>query len=175
MTSSPLRATLKLRSFPAHGITDVRRRTLTRLHRLADVGILSEVDVDVWGSHAVVDAMADRGDAASVEAVSDFERWAEGHGYTLAPAFARRECGSLLDDEAREVTVVPLLTLAVYEEDELKAVYPHVDDECVHTVDDGLEALETLAPPAGGRSGDPRIRRDASEESREPPLAVAGR
>lgn len=174
MTSSSLHATLKLRSFPSYGITDVRRRTLARLHRLADIGTLSEVDVDVWGSHAVADSMPAH-DETALKAVSDFERWAEDHGYTLAPAFARRECGSLVDDEVREVTVVPLLTLVVYEDEELRAVYPHVDDDRVHTVDDGLETLETLASPAGDRSADPPIGRDAVEEPREPPLAVAGR
>lgn len=175
MTTSQLRAILKLRSFPSHGITDVRRRTLTRLQRLADVGILSEVDVDAWGSHAVVDSMADPECAASIEAVSDFERWAESHGYTLAPAFAYRECGSLLDDEAREVTVVPLLTLAVYEGDRLEAVYPHADGDRVRTVSDGIETLEAMAPPSDRRSDDPAHERDPSENRGKRLLVASGR
>jgi hypothetical protein len=174
MTSSSLHATLKLRSFPSYGITDVRHRTLARLHRLADEGVLSTVDVDVWGSHAVADSMADR-DTTPVEGVSDFERWAADHGCTLAPAFARRECGSLLGDEPREVTVVPLLTLAVYEEDELRAVYPHAEDGTVHTVDDGLETLETMEPPTEDRTGSPANEPTAVGSTDDRPVAVAGR
>lgn len=94
MTSSQLHATLKLRAFPSHGITDVRHRVLARLHQLADAGTLASVDVDVWGSHAVTESSTNHNDAMAAEVVPDFERWAEGHGYTLAPAFTCRERGS---------------------------------------------------------------------------------
>jgi hypothetical protein len=146
MTPSRLHAELKLRSFPPHGITDVHNRAFVRLRRLVDLGTLSTIDVDLWGSHAVTDAMRDHDDAGTVEAVSDFEHWAEEHGYTLTPAFDRRECGGVFDGETREVEVVPLVTLAVYGEDGLSAVYPHADDERVYTVDDGLAALESMVP-----------------------------
>jgi hypothetical protein len=166
MTPSRLRAELKLRSFPPHGITDVHHRTLVRLHRLVDRGTLSTLDVDVWGSHAVTDAMRDHDDSGTLEAISEFERWAEERGCTLAPAFATRECGSILDGGTREVTVVPLVTLAVYGEDGLRAVYPHRDGERVHTVGDGLAALESMAPSdedstgnrVNGRGNDRRVR-----------------
>ncbi|WP_336362414.1 HTH domain-containing protein [Halalkalicoccus salilacus] len=175
MTPSQLRATLKLRAFPPHGIADVQRRTVARLHRLADVGTLATIDVDVWGSHAVADSMTDHECAASTEAVSDFERWAESRGYTLAPAFAYRECGSMIDDETREVTVVPLVTLAVYEGDRLEAVYPHADGDRVRTVGDGIEALEAMAPPSDDRSDDPARERDPSENRGERLLVTPGR
>ncbi|WP_336342797.1 HTH domain-containing protein [Halalkalicoccus ordinarius] len=175
MTTSQLRATLKLRSFPRHGITDVQRRTLARLHRIADVGTLTTIDVDVWGSHAVADSMTDHECAASTETVSDFERWAESHGYTLAPAFAYRESRSMIDDETREVTVVPLVTLAVYEGDRLEAVYPHADGDRVRTVDDGIETLEAMAPPSDRRSDDPARERDPSENRGERLLVASNR
>lgn len=167
MTSSPLRATLKLRSFPPHGVVDAQRRTLARLYRLVDVGTLSAIDVDVWGSHAVTDSMTHHDDAASLETVSEFERWAEERGYTLAPAFACRECGSMIDEARWEVTVVPLLTLVVYEENRLKAVYPHDDGERVRTVEDGLETLETMRRPTDGRSGGPPNERGGTESGRK--------
>lgn len=175
MNSSQLRATLKLRAFPPHGIADVQRRTLARLHRLVDVGTLATIDVDVWGSHAVMDSLTDHEHAPSLEAVSDFERWAEKHDYTLAPAFARRECGSMIDDETREVRVVPLVTLAVYEGDRLEAVYPHADDDRVRTVADGIETLEATAPPDDDRPGDPSHERDAAEKRGERLLIAPGR
>lgn len=174
MISSQLHATLRLRAFPSHGITDVRYRVLTRLHRLADAGTLASVDVDVWGSHAVTDSLTDHDDATAAEVVPDFERWAEEHGYTLAPAFACRERGSILGDDTREVWVVPLVTLAVYEGDRLEAVYPHADGGRVRTVDDGLATLETMRPSSDGRSGDPTSERDGVESGQERLLAAPG-
>lgn len=165
MNPTQLRATLKLRSFPPHGIADVQRRTLARLHRLTDVGTLTSVDVDVWGSHAVTDSMSDH-DAPSIEDVFDYERWAEERGYSLAPAFARRESGSMIDD-SREVTVVPLMTLAVYDGDRLRAVYPHADGERVRTIADGLETLEAMALAAGDRSANPAREGGTAEDGRE--------
>jgi hypothetical protein len=170
MNSSQLRATLKLRSFPPHGITDVQHRTLARLHRLANAGTLAVIDVDLWGSHAVADSMTDHENEGMLEAVSDFERWAEEHGYTLAPAFSCRECGSMLDDETREVTVVPLVTLAVYEEDRLRAVYPHAEDGRVRTVDDGIRTLEAMTPS----TDDPAGKRDELEHPGERLLVAPG-
>lgn len=167
MTSPQLHAALKLRAFPSHGITDVRHRALTRLHRLADAGTLASVNVDVWGGHAVTESLTDHDDAAAAAVVPDFERWAEEHGYTLAPAFACRERGSMLDDETREVWVVPLVTLAVYEGDRLEAVYPHADGDRVRTVDDGLATLETMRPSDDGRSGDSASERNGVESGRE--------
>lgn len=128
------------------------------------------IDVDLWGSHAVADSIADHENEGMLEAVSDFERWAEEHGHTLAPAFSCRECGSMLDDETREVTVVPLVTLAVYEEDRLRAVYPHADGERVRTVDDGIRTLETMTPS----TDDPAGERDESERSPERVLIAPG-
>lgn len=171
MNTSQLRATLKLRSFPPHGITDVQHRTLARLHRLADAGTLAVIDVDLWGSHAVADSMADHENEGTLETVSDFERWAEEQGYTLAPAFSCRECGSMLADKTREVTVVPLVTLAVYEEDRLRAVYPHVDGERVRTVDDGIRTLEAMTPS----TDDPAGERDEPDHSSERLLIAPGR
>lgn len=73
----------------------------------------------------------------------------------------------MLDDETREVWVVPLVTLAVYEGDRLEAVYPHADGDCVRTVDDGLATLETMRPSDDGRSGDSASERNGVESGRE--------
>lgn len=173
MTSPQLHATLKLRTFPPHGITDVRHRVFTRLHRLADAGTLASVDVDVWGGYAVTDSLRDQDDAAAL--VPEFERWAEERGYSLAPAFDRRERGSMLDDGTWEVWVVPLVTLVVREEDRLKAVYPHANGERIRTVDDGLEALEARNPPGDGRSDESTDEPDGAERRRERLLVAPGR
>lgn len=80
----------------------------------------------------------------------------------------------MLDDGTREVWVVPLLTLAVYEEDELEAVYPHADGDRVRTVDDGLATLETMHPSGDGRSGDSASERDGAESGQERLLVAPG-
>lgn len=102
-------------------------------------------------------------------------RWAESHGYTLAPAFAYRESRSMIDDETRKVTVVPLVTLAVYEGDRFEAVYPHADGDRVWTVGDDIETLEVMAPPSDDRSDDPAHERDPSENRGERLLVASGR
>ena len=171
MTTSQLCVTLKLRSFPSYGITDIQDGVLLRLNRLVDAGKLASIDIEVWGGHAVSDAMMTSADKATIETVSGFERWAARRGYTLAPAFTYRECGLMLDD-IRETPVVPLVTLAVYEGERLRAVYPYSDGEHVRTVNDGLEALEALSPPTDDRADALADGRDPSADQAETTLPL---
>ncbi len=49
--------------------------------------------------------------------------------------------------------MLPLLCLAVYEAETIRAVYPHVNGEDVHTIHDGVDALESMTPGDEGLSG----------------------
>nr|WP_066384709.1 HTH domain-containing protein [Halalkalicoccus paucihalophilus] len=80
--------------------------------------------------------------------MAEFEQWATQQGYTLRPAFDWRSTDSAGDGKSqRREIVTPLITLAVYTEgeDDLQAVYPHVDGEDVRTIHDGVEMLESMA------------------------------
>lgn len=78
------------------------------------------------------------------ELVSAFEEWAARHGYALEPAFyTQTVTSSMLEEDVRyEYTAVPLLTLALYEDGELRGVAPCTDGDRTYTVEDGLAALE---------------------------------
>ncbi|QPV62967.1 hypothetical protein I7X12_20020 [Halosimplex litoreum] len=76
-----------------------------------------------------------------------FAQWARDRGVRLRPFFATRECYAADTGELCDWLVFPAITLAVYDEGDLVAVYPHADGEEYRSVADGLSAL------AGG-SGD---------------------
>jgi len=71
-----------------------------------------------------------------------YQSWAEAHGYSLSPFFQTRECYTPDAGGWRDWLVTPAICLAVYEDGELSAVYPHTDGPETYTVGDGLEMLE---------------------------------
>lgn len=138
-----LRAVLRLRSLAFEYVDE----EIDRLERLVGNGQLARFDLDVWGDRIAVD----RPDAAGspvLETFEEMERWAVDRGYSLLPAFERRTTGSMVAEDGREIVVVPLRCLTIYDRDELRTVYPYADGETVYTVADGLEALETTLPHA---------------------------
>jgi hypothetical protein len=76
--------------------------------------------------------------------VSTLETWAERRDCTLEPAFRRESVTPIHAPESTYDRIrVPLITLLVYEQEELVGVAPCSDGDHVHTVDDCLTALET--------------------------------
>jgi len=80
-----------------------------------------------------------------------FSRWARDRGVRLRPFFATRECYAADTGELCDWLVFPAITLAVYDEGDLVAVYPHAAGEVYRSVADGLSAL---AGNAGDTDGD---------------------
>jgi hypothetical protein len=74
----------------------------------------------------------------------EFREWAGENGYSLEPAFERRYRTYLGSSAIDEVVVFPVVSLAVYDEEELEAVLPCSDEDgSVHyTVGDCLDAFE---------------------------------
>ncbi|WP_135363399.1 HTH domain-containing protein [Halosimplex halophilum] len=75
-----------------------------------------------------------------------FSRWARDRGVRLRPFFATRECYAADTGELCDWLVFPAITLAVYDEGDLAAVYPHADGDDYRSVADGLSALAGDAP-----------------------------
>lgn len=144
----PLHAVLRLRTLAPHGINETQIEVVGRLRRLEADGRIADLDVDVWGASMGMIHTTDRGLSGVRETVAEFERWADENDRTLRPAFGRRTVHG--SEETR--AVLPLLCLAVYRAGELRAVYPHVEDETVHTIHDGLDALESAASRTGSTS-----------------------
>lgn len=146
MNVDSIRLVLRLRTLGPSGLNPPQTEVIDRLRELTEDGPIDDLDVDVWGTAMEVTQTADRDPMGTRETVAEFERWADVHGCTLRPAFDWRSVESEDAGERRSGRVVtPLITLAVYDEERLRAVYPHVDDDEVHTIHDGVEALESVA------------------------------
>lgn len=145
----PIRAVLRLRTLAPHGINETQTEVIDRLQRLEADGRIAGFDVDVWGASMGIARSADRNPSDVHEVVTEFERWADDQDCTLRPAFERRS--ARVPEETR--VVLPLLCLAVYEAEAVRAVYPHVNGEEVHTIHDGVDALESMSSRDEGASG----------------------
>ena len=72
----------------------------------------------------------------------EFTEWAERNGTSLSPAFERRTRSYLGLDRVDEVVVFPVVSLALYEGERLRAVFPCSDGDRTYTVPDCLDAFE---------------------------------
>lgn len=71
----------------------------------------------------------------------EFAQWARDSDVSLHPSFSTRDCYAMDTGEKGEWLVFPALSLAVYEDGDLAAVYPHADGDAYRSVADGLTAL----------------------------------
>jgi len=131
-------AVLYTRSVAPCGINDVQRRTIERLERLAEDGVLDSVEYEVWGRGI----SAEHSETDIQRAYDEFVEWADANGYTLAPAFQHRETSTLVSEDSRTVISFPLLCLGIYVDDEVEAVFPCSTDDRTFTLEDGLVGLE---------------------------------
>ncbi|WP_049926272.1 HTH domain-containing protein [Halopiger goleimassiliensis] len=157
-------------------ITDAVTGVIDRLQHLDERDEIGDYRVDRWPPerHAVDDAT----EAATREdLVAAFECWASDHGRSLEPAFRRREVPTsplgLEDSNSRERVRVPIVALALYEDDgrepasrtdasSLRWVVPHTDgkrptEDRTYTVTDWLAAVEATgsgSPAAAARTDD---------------------
>jgi hypothetical protein len=123
---------------------DARARQLVVLGRVQALqarGLVDEVRVDTWANR-ITDGS--RGATVALAAVNMFEHWAATHRATLTPGFDSHECHSGFTGQQFSVRVLPVVCLAVYEDDELVAVYPHTTDTGCRSVADGLDLLEAM-------------------------------
>ena len=128
----------------------------TYLQQLCEGGYLSDSRLLRWPRECQTAAETEHGPTRH-ELVAEFERWADRHDCTLEPAFRREEIPpsplSLGPDESRERIRVPIVALALYEEDDetngetLREVVPRTKqsetgEERTDTVNDWLSAIE---------------------------------
>ena len=154
--AEPVRAVLRLRTLGPSGLNPPQIEVIDRLQTLTEGedGPITELDIDIWGTSMGITQTAGRDPADTRETVAEFKRWADAYGYTLQPAFDWHSGDSAETGDGQIIT--PLITLAVYNNDgeRLQAVYPHVDGNEVHTIHDGVEALESMAGPGDAEQAD---------------------
>ncbi|MEM4782352.1 MAG: hypothetical protein QXG03_12445 [Halalkalicoccus sp.] len=180
--SNPYRAEVVVRSLAPHGVNDRQRTIIQQVERCRERGVLTDVDVEVWGREIGADpdvrtVAHDRYDA--------IETWADNRGYTLAPGFGRQHRESIVDDDPEEVISFPLICLVVYAVDErsreeaVRAVFPCSDGEETYTIVDGIEALEERTPvesrPEAGEGSDARSDAESPSTDSGGRKAIIGR
>lgn len=148
-----VRVELFVRTNPATDAVEWLGDLAARARRLEDRRAIAEVEVKTWTTvRPALEALGDSEPAVS-SIVDAFEEWADRAGYSLAPAFARCETGSLLSRDSRAELRVPLASVAVYEGETLRWVAPCSDAERSYSVEDCLAALEAeVVEPSSERT-----------------------
>ncbi|WP_340102076.1 HTH domain-containing protein [Salinibaculum salinum] len=109
-----------------------------RLVELEENGHVDAVTREEWVKRTPVEDCDDE----LRDTYLSFESWADEEGVRLTPFFQTRECFSSAAGEHTDWLVMPAFCLAVYDGDDVSAIYPHNDDEDgAKTVEDGLQAL----------------------------------
>ncbi|QLH83523.1 HTH domain-containing protein [Halosimplex pelagicum] len=139
------RVVLSLRETLPEPAARQRDRLAERLRELEAAGQVDSFEVTTCPKRI---RREDPADVAARDRYLAFSRWARDRGARLRPFFATRECYAADTGELCDWLVFPAITLAVYDDGDLVAVYPHAVGEEYRSVADGLSAL-------AGDSGDP--------------------
>jgi len=134
-----LRAELYLRG-DTYGTFDAQQQVLNRVKRLEANGVFSESMVA--GEWQRIRTMAEDKRSEAIQTYEEFQDWADRNGHSLTPAFERRTRSYVGMDRVDDVVVFPVVSLAIYDGDDLEGVFPCSDEERTYTVGDALEAFE---------------------------------
>lgn len=141
-------------SLYARGSTDARAReesVFARLRELQREGKIGELYVRTWPGEV---SLAREGRSEVVETFRVFEEWAREHDASIRPPFAIRERESTITEQTDRLLITPLVSLAVFDADDVVGVYPCRHGDSVTTIDDCLERLagddeREIATPGG--------------------------
>jgi len=136
---TPLRAELYLRG-DTYGTFDAQQQVLNRVNRLEANGVFA--DSMVAGEWQRIRTMAEDKRSGALATYEEFADWADRNGFSLEPAFERRNRTYVGMDRVDDVVVFPIVSLAIYDETRLQAVFPCTHDEYTHTAGDALDAFE---------------------------------
>jgi hypothetical protein len=125
-----------------YGTYDAQQAVLASVRDLEAAGTVAEASVEADWQRVRTPEQDSRDGALST--YEEFRDWARRNGYSLEPAFQRRTRAYIGTDVVQDVVVFPVVSLAVYDDRDLAAVFPCSDgDEDVnYTVHDALNAFE---------------------------------
>ena len=125
-----------------YGSYDRQQRILQRVEGLESEGVVADTDVDASWQRIRTPEQDCRDEA--LETYEELREWATENGHRLEPAFQRRNRSYIGTGVVDEVVVFPMVSLAVYDENDLQAVFPCADGsgEVYFTVQDCLDAFE---------------------------------
>ena len=138
-TTEPPRIELRVRHAVQPPVQDRLTDVREQLEQLEATDHIDGIDVEVWGTHIDLDPAAET--TSHFEAYAEFAEWASSNDYELGPAFRLHRPRSMVSSKDYPVVTVPLVTLAVYDDSGLRAVYPHSEGDHVKTIEDGLREL----------------------------------
>lgn len=115
-----------------------RTEIIDRLSSMRADGTIDDFTVETWPDEVALSEHTEN--ARVVEVYKDYLLWAEEHGLSITPPFERRTASSLVGGE-EDVLTVPIMCLAVYDDD-LCGVYPCSDENHTWTVSEYLDAYE---------------------------------
>ena len=132
------RAELYLRT-DTYGTYDAQQRAIDRLRTLEDEGVLAAGRVERW---AGIEINEYEGRESALATYDEFQDWARRNDADLEPAFQRRPRRTLGRRGVTEVVVFPVIALAIYSGEDLRAVFPSRAGDRHYTVEECLDALE---------------------------------
>jgi len=139
---------VRIELFTRAGAVGTYDRVIEAIERVRDLEAENRVTdcrVTTWDKQVALGNGHPDGGQAVLERIDGFESWARERSVSLYPFFQERIRSSLATDGEQRVIVLPVLCLAVYEEAELRELFPCTANEVSYTVHDGLAALETSA------------------------------
>ena len=139
MLYSDRRAEVYLRT-DTIGTYEAQKRVLDRLRSLDDLGVFDRTGLEAtWEG---IETYASDVRPEAVETYEEFRAWAAANGFTLEPAFDRREWYVTGTTETREAVIFPVVAMAIYVDEDLRAVLPSSDDYGHYTVHEAIEGFE---------------------------------
>ncbi len=133
------RAEVYLRS-DAIGHDAAQQRVLDRIQRLDERGVFDVTELESTWQGVEIAATDDRPEA--LRTYEEFADWAEANDFSLEPAFDRRERYVEGTTERRRAVIFPVVALAIYVGDQLRAVLPSSDEFSHYTVQEAIEGFE---------------------------------
>jgi hypothetical protein len=118
-----------------------RTTVIDHLSSLAAADAIGGFSVETWPDELPVSEHTEHSQV--VEQYKEFLLWAEEHDRSITPPFQRRTVTPLIG-ERRDVLTLPIMCLAVYEDDSLTGVYPNTHDGQTTSVVDYLELYEPV-------------------------------
>jgi hypothetical protein len=128
-------ATLEMVLWTRRPVCGPRTAVIDQLSSLAASGDIGGFRVETWPDELAMSEHTEHNQV--VERYKEFLLWAEENDCSITPPFERRTVSPLIG-KRRDVLTLPIMCLAVYEDDTLCGVYPHSEDGETISVTDFL-------------------------------------
>jgi hypothetical protein len=145
-TDETAAATCEMVLWTRRPVCGPRTSVIDRLSSMAAADAIGGFSVETWPDELPVSEHTEHSQV--VERYKEFLMWAEENDRSITPPFQRRTVSPLIG-ESRDVLTLPIMCLAVYEDDSLAGVYPNTDGDETTSVVDYLERYD-LATTDGG-------------------------